>query len=212
MPDYLEPHFDRAALLLVDVQRDFIDGAMPVAGTGELVPALAPLAAAFRRAGRPIVHLVRLYRPDGTDVDAVRRARIEAGARVVAPGSPGAEIPPELLPGQLPVPLDAPTLLGGGAQHLGGREVVLWKPRWSGFHRTDLAARLAAEQVDTVVVAGCNLPNCPRATLFDASSLDLRAVVVHDAVSQASAERLADLALIGVASVSLAEVIARLET
>jgi nicotinamidase-related amidase len=52
--------------------------------------------------------------------------------------------------------------------------------------------------VDTVVVAGCNLPNCPRATLFEAGERDFRTVLAVDAVSQASPERLADLAGIGV--------------
>lgn len=50
----------------------------------------------------------------------------------------------------------------------------------------------------TVVVAGCNLPNCPRATLFDASERDFRTVLVTDAVSGVTVERLADLERIGV--------------
>ena len=56
---------------------------------------------------------------------------------------------------------------------------------------------LRTARVDTVVVAGCNLPNCPRATLFDASERDYRTVLVADATSQVTAGRLADLELIG---------------
>ncbi|WIY83389.1 isochorismatase family protein [Propionimicrobium sp. PCR01-08-3] len=78
--DYLSPHFGSAALLLIDVQHDFIDGAMPVPGTAEVLPRLAELTAAFRAAHRPIVHVIRLYRPGGSDTDAVRRATVEAGA------------------------------------------------------------------------------------------------------------------------------------
>ncbi|WP_229123695.1 isochorismatase family protein [Enemella evansiae] len=52
--------------------------------------------------------------------------------------------------------------------------------------------------LDTIVVAGCNLPNCPRATLFDATERDFRSVLVVDAVSQLSDERLTDLEAIGV--------------
>jgi nicotinamidase-related amidase len=62
--------------------------------------------------------------------------------------------------------------------------------------------------VDTVVVAGCNLPNCPRATLFDASNRDFRTVLVTDAVSQASPERLADVERIGVERRTTREVVA----
>jgi len=46
------------------------------------------------------------------------------------------------------------------------------------------------------VVAGCDLPNCPRATLFEAGMRDLRTVLVTDAVSRTSDERIADLAAI----------------
>ena len=49
-------------------------------------------------AGAPIVHLVRLYRPDGSNADACRRLAIEEGLRVLMPGSCGAELVPEINP------------------------------------------------------------------------------------------------------------------
>jgi nicotinamidase-related amidase len=197
MTDHLSPHWDRAALLVIDVQHDFLDGgAATVPGTSAVLPALESLVAAFRRIGRPIVHVIRLYEPGGSDVDLPRRAAVEAGARLVAPGTPGAAIPSGLLPG--PVSLDEATLLSGRPQDVGPREVVFFKPRWSAFHRTSLEVWLRSAGCDTVVVAGCNLPNCPRATLFDASERDLRTVLAEDAVSQVTEERLADLRLIGV--------------
>lgn len=63
----------------------------------------------------------------------------------------------------------------------------------------------------TVVVAGCNLPNCPRATLFDASERDFRTVLVADAVSQASDERMADLRGIGVHTINMTDLLAGLD-
>lgn len=206
MSDYLAPHFDHAALLIVDTQNDFIDGAMPVAGTQQVLPRLAELAAQFRVAGRPIVHVIRLYEPGGSDVDVVRRAEIEAGAKVVAPGSAGAGIPAVLLPEDQTIALQPRTLLSGQPQQLSEHEAIMYKPRWSAFYRTDLESWLRARAVDTVVVAGCNLPNCPRATLFDASERDLRTVLVTDAVSQTTPERLADLQLIGVTLLTTNEV------
>lgn len=195
--NYTVPHWASAALVVVDLQRDFLDdGASPVPGTTAVVPKVATLAAAFREAGRPIVHVVRLYEPGGSDVDPPRRRVIEDGGRIVAPGSDGAQVAEGIMPSS--VRLDSEVLLSGQMQTVGEREVVLFKPRWSGFYRTDLEAWLHREGCDTVVVAGCNLPNCPRATLFDASERDLRAVVVADAVSQATEERLADLERIGV--------------
>lgn len=197
MTDHTAPRWDRAALLLIDVQNDFLDGgAATIAGTSAIVPTLAGLAAAFRAAGRPVLHVVRLYRTGDSDVDLPRRALIESGARVVAPGTEGARIPAALLP--RPVELDPELLLSGGMQPVGDGEAIVFKPRWSAFHRTGVERWLRDSGCDTVVVAGCNLPNCPRATLFAATERDFRTVLVTDAVSRASAERLADLEAIGV--------------
>lgn len=201
---FTEPHLATSALLVVDTQADFLDdGAAAVAGTSAVLPELARLVAAYRAAGRPIVHVVRLYA--GDDVDLVRRAAVRAGAPLVRPGSAGARVAPGLLPAP-EIELDGEALLAGHLQRVGPGEVVLWKPRWSAFHRTPLDDHLRQLGVDTVVVAGCNFPNCPRATVFDASERDYRVVVVPDATSQVTPERLADAEALGVRAVSAAEV------
>jgi nicotinamidase-related amidase/8-oxo-dGTP pyrophosphatase MutT (NUDIX family) len=194
--DYVSPQWSRSALLLIDVQHDFVAGSSIVAGTAERLPMMARLAAAFRAANRPVIHIVRLYVPGGSDVDTVRRSTVESGARIAAPGTPGAQIPPELLP--RPLEVDGEALLASEIQPVGPGEFILFKPRWSAFHRTALNTHLGTLGVSTVVVAGCNLPNCPRATLFDASERDYRTVLATDATSQTTPERLDDLALIGV--------------
>lgn len=196
--DYTSPDLARSALVLIDVQNDFISGPSQVDGTAELLPAMARLLAAFRAAHRPIVHIVRMYVPGGSDADPPRRAAIEAGRQIAAPHTAGAAVPAELLAH----PLDYDSLLAGGIQHAAAGEVVMFKPRWSAFYRTSLDEHLRDLAVNTVVVAGCNLPNCPRATLFDASERDYRAALVTDATSQVTPERLADLALIGVATLT----------
>ena len=196
MTDYLDPEWGAAVLVLIDVQRDFVDGAAVIPGTADRLAAMTALADRFRSAGRPIVHVVRSYRPGESDVDAVRRSAIEAGVAAVQPGTPGADIPVELTPRA--VDLDWEALRRGGFQEIGPGEWVMYKPRWSAFHRTGLDERLRDLGATTLVVAGCNLPNCPRATLFDASERDYRTVLATDATSQATRERLADLELIGV--------------
>ncbi|WP_018179294.1 cysteine hydrolase family protein [Jongsikchunia kroppenstedtii] len=206
LPDYLAPDWERSALVLIDVQNDFVDGATPVPGTADKIDAMAHLAERFRTHGRPVVHIVRLYPPGGSDVDPPRRAAVEAGDHVVAPGSPGSQIPARLLPAGIAIDLDTGTLLTGAAQPIGADEFVLFKPRWSAFHRTRLHDLLQQRNITTVVVAGCNLPNCPRATLFDASERDYRTVLVTDATSQTNDSRLHDLALIGVQLRTTAEV------
>src|SRR5947209_8220818 len=87
---HLEPHWNSAALVTIDVQRDFLDdGAHPLAGTTAVLPNLGKLTASFRAAGRPIVHIVRLYPAGGLDVDRVRRTVVSSGVDFVAPGTPG---------------------------------------------------------------------------------------------------------------------------
>ncbi len=196
MPDYVSPEWERSALVIIDVQVEFVSGAMVVPGTADRLPQLARLVSAYRRAGRPIVHVIRLYAPGGDDVDLVRRAEIRGGKEIVAPGSDGSQIPAALLPGEAQLSPDR--LLAGSMQEIGPGERIMYKPRWSAFYRTPLEEHLRDQGVTTVVVAGCNLPNCPRATLFDASERDYRAVLVEDATSQVTAERLRDLTLIGV--------------
>jgi nicotinamidase-related amidase len=203
--DYTTPEWATAALLVIDFQADFLDGgASPIPGTSDVLDQVAGLAAEFRDAGLPIAHIVRLYEPGESDVDLLRRAAVESGARMVAPGSRGSQIPAQILPA--PAELDAQTLLTGTPQVLRDKEAIFFKPRWSAFYRTQLEAWLSEHGVTTVVVAGCNLPNCPRATLFDASERDFRTVLVTDAVSQTTDERLADLSRIGVNLLTLREV------
>ncbi len=218
LDSYIDPRWPSSCLVTVDMQVDFAEGgAAAIAGTSSIVANLQALLRAYRSAGLPVVHLVRLYVPGSSDVDLLRRAQVEGGARIVAPGDSGSSLVPGLGPGpggagvsDQAVALDAELLLTGEPQILGAEEMVLYKPRWGGFYRTQLETWLRDRSVDTLVLAGCNLPNCPRATAFEASERDFRGVLVADAVSQASAERIADLQRIGVQVLSTSDVVAQL--
>ena len=177
---HVAPELGRSALVVIDTQVDFADGgASPIAGTTQVLPAITRLLTAYRAAHLPIVHIVRLY--DGNDVDLPRRAAIAAGAPIVRPGSAGSQIVPELRPGGAPA-LDADALLAGRAQQLAPQEWALWKPRWGAFYRTSLDRHLRDLDVTTVVIVGCNYPNCPRAAVYGASERDYRVLVVEDAI------------------------------
>ncbi|OBG99691.1 cysteine hydrolase [Mycobacterium sp. E2699] len=198
---YTRPRAATAALILIDVQLDFIDvpgdhAPMPVAGTRAAIPAMARLAAAFRRRGLPIVHVVRLYLPDGSNVDLARRQSIERGARIAAPGSAGSQIAAELLPKS--VDLEHELLLAGGFQRVGPAEHVMYKPRWGAFYGTSLEQHLRESGSDTVVFAGCNFPNCPRTSIYEASERDFRIVLVSDAISGLYDRGVAECRAIGV--------------
>ena len=124
-PSSLAPDFASVALVTIDTQRDTLDGQpFEVPGTSAALPEMRRLAAAFRAAGRPIVHVVRLYRPDGSNVDLCRRRAVAEGARLVLAGSPGAELASDLVPASAPR-LDTELLLAGGIQRVGPGEAII---------------------------------------------------------------------------------------
>lgn len=202
--EHLAPELPRSVLLTVDLQQDFMDGGPhEISGTTAVLPRVIRVVEAYRSAGLPIVHVVRLYEPGSSDVDLPRRSSVEAGLQLVAPGSNGSQLAEGLLETQ--TDLSPSTLLRGELQQVGPAEWIMYKPRWGAFYRTPLHGFLQDRNISTVVVAGCNLPNCPRATLFEASERDYRTVLVENAVSQTSVERLADLVAIGVTLVRSSE-------
>ncbi len=208
MDEFTAPIWSSIALVTIDMQRDTLDGQpLAVAGTSEVVPRVAALASAFRAADRPIVHVVRLYTPGGENADLVRRRTLAAGNSFLEPGTDGVQLAPGILPA--PLELDARRLLAGGAQLAGPREWIIFKPRWGAFFQTSLEVLLHGEAVTTIAVAGCNFPNCPRTTVYEASERDFRVVLAEDAVSGVYDRGLAELRGIGVDIVSTAEIVAR---
>jgi nicotinamidase-related amidase len=203
--DLTAPVWDRACLLTIDMQNDFAlpDGSGFVAGTDLVLPQLEQLLAAFRTRRRPVFHAIRLYLKDGSNAELCRRDLLQSGVSVVRPGTKGARAV-EVIQGSTPDSHEA--LLGGEFLTLGEAEWMFYKPRWSAFYATELEARLQGLGVDTIVVAGCNFPNCPSATLFDASERDFRVVVAADAVSRVDEAGLRWCRGIGVAPMSAAEV------
>ena len=178
------PEPDTAALICIDVQQDFTLPGAPaqIRGTHERLSEMRRLVQACRSASRPIVHVVRLYREDGGDVDAARLEAAERGLRLTTPGSEGAELVDELKPRRQDS-LDPDLLLAGGFQPLGPNEWAMSKPRWDAFYGTSLESHLRGRGVDTLVFCGCNFPNCPRTTIYGASMRNFRLVVATDAVS-----------------------------
>ena len=66
---------------------------------------------------------------------------------------------------------------------VGPQESIIYKPRWGAFFGTRLEQHLGGLTVSTLVFAGCNFPNCPRASIYQASERDFRIVVIEDALS-----------------------------
>jgi nicotinamidase-related amidase len=209
---YTRPQFSNAALLSIDVQRDVLNGGpLEFASPEGLLPNMARVVEAFRAANRPIVHVVRLYLANGRNADLCRRGMLERGRGALVVGTPGSALVTDLLPDG-DVDLDANVLLNGRFQYLSSNEAAMYKPRWGAFFRTQLLAHLWIRNVTTVVVIGCNFPNCPRATVVEASERDLRVVAVADALSRFCHRDSMDMHDMGVAvmtSVDVAENLGR---
>jgi nicotinamidase-related amidase len=96
-------------------------------------------------------------------------------------------------------------LLAGGLQQIGPAEHVLYKPRWGAFYDTQLEQHLRGNSSSTVVFAGCNFPNCPRTSIYEASERDFRVVLVSDAVSGTYERGINECRAIGVTVAEVSE-------
>jgi nicotinamidase-related amidase len=206
--DYIKPDRKHSALLVIDVQRDFtlIGATAEIPGTLQAVEYIHRLILEFRKQGYPIIHVIRLYNAHGSNVDLCRRKSIEDGKQVVIAGTDGAEIIDKLKPSPA-IRLNSSLLLSGNLQQIGPTEWIMYKPRWGAFYKTTLEKHLHNLGVNTVVICGCNFPNCPRTTIYEASERDLKIVLAKDATSLVYDIALQELKSIGVSLMDTNELI-----
>ncbi len=155
---------DQTALLIIDMQHDFAvpGGACEVPGAHATIPVIRRVLTRFRELGRPVFHIVREYRADGSDVEICRQEAF-AARPMVAPGAPGARIAPGLEPVE--------------------GEYRIVKQRFSAFMATELDLILRRKGITHLAVTGTQLPFCLRATLFDGLSLGYVMTLLTDATS-----------------------------
>jgi len=156
-------HLPHPALLIIDMQNDFVRPGAPlqVAGVLSIIPKVRALLTLFREKDLPVFHVLRIHRASGVDVEITRR-EIFAKTPFAVEGTTGAEVIPELVPTR--------------------SEHVVKKTRMSAFFQTDLDIMLRTLGVDTLFVAGIQTPNCVRTTVFDAMAYNYRVFLVRDAV------------------------------
>jgi nicotinamidase-related amidase len=206
---YIEPDEKHSALIIIDVQKDFTlkDAPAEISGTLQVVPNIQQIVNHHRKQKLPIFHVIRLYQQDGSNVDLCRKKIIENGKQMVIVGSNGAELVDELLPSS-DIKLDSNLLLSGSLQKVGEMEWIMYKPRWSAFYNTSLEKHLRNLDVNTVVVCGCNFPNCPRTTIYEASERDFKIVMIKDATSLLYDKAILELKNIGISIMDTDEYIA----
>jgi len=153
------------ALLVVDVQRDFLPGgALPVPEGGAVIPVLNRCIREFVARGLP-VFATRDWHPSN---HCSFRSQGGPWPEHCVAGTPGAEIPETL---QLPA--TAQVISKANTQE---------KDAYSGFQGTDLLARLRARGCCRVFVGGLATDYCVKWTVFDALSNDVAVVVFEDAI------------------------------
>jgi nicotinamidase-related amidase len=184
----------RPALLMVDFARAYFDPASPLYAAVEPLRATAgQLLATARHHGVPVVHTRVEYQPGGGNGGLFYRKI--AALKLFDAGSPMGAFEPPLEP--LP------------------QEMVITKQYPSAFFGTDLAARLKAAGIDTLVIAGLSTSGCVRASAVDAICHGFIPLIVRDCVGDRLAQvheaNLFDLAAKTAEIVSLAETIAYFE-
>ncbi len=179
----------RAALLVVDMQNDFLHPDGWLAGIGvDPAPAracIAPLAAlipAARAAGVPVVWVNWGARPDRANLSPALRHVYDPAGRGRGLGDPAG-------------PRAAPVLTAGswGAAVIGDLspepgDLRIDKHRMSGFWDTPLDSVLRRLRVDTLLFGGVNADQCVLHTLADANFLGYDTILVEDATATTSPE------------------------
>ena len=155
----------RPALILIDLQRDYLDRPGLVPGERELLRGVAALLEGCRGAGVPVFHAVTLVRADGANRMPHWK---EAGTWACREGTPGALAPAAVAPGE--------------------GEPVFAKDFYSAFDSPGLEAALAAGAVDTLILAGIYTHACVRATALDAYRRGYRVLIATDAIGSTDAE------------------------
>jgi len=162
----------RPALVIVDMQNDFVDADSPATCAPmsvERLPDIRRLLDASRAAGIPVFYTQGLVDPSLVDVGLWKGWAHRTGQSQVE-GTRGAEIVDALAP-------------------LPGEHVVR-KRRPSGFFASDLDVFLRGARVDTILLAGSSMSGCVRATAVDGFSLDYRVMIVREAVVDRTLELL----------------------
>jgi nicotinamidase-related amidase len=170
----------RAALLVIDMQHDFVDrGAGCYApGAERIVPTLAALLGICRAAGVPVIHTRELHRPGG--VDSGRELDSGPGMLTAAPGEPA--VPWHTIRGTLGA--EIVTELGP----LPGDHVVD-KTRFSCFLGTDLEFLLHGLEISTLLVTGVCTDVCVLWTVGDAFQRDYHVRVIEDCTAGSAPDR-----------------------
>lgn len=175
--DYELPADGGLALLIIDMQRDFLEAG----GFGEalgndvtrlraIVPTLKQLLEAFRIRQLPIFHTIEGHQPDLSDCPPSKlhrgRGNLKIGdvspmGRILILGEPGNAIISELEP------------LPG--------ETVITKPGKGAFYHTNLESILDEQGITHLLITGVTTEVCVQTTMREANDRGYECLLIEDA-------------------------------
>jgi len=167
----------RIALVVIDMQRDFIERGgfgealgNDVSRLAAIVPTVRDLLAWARAHGIRVVHTREGHRPDLADCPPAKRQRGrpalrigDAGpmGRILVDGQPGNDIVPDLAPRS--------------------GETVIVKPGKGAFYATALDEMLRSQRITHLLLAGVTTEVCVQTTMREANDRGYECLLVEDA-------------------------------
>ena len=185
--DYPLPDRSHLALIVIDMQRDFLEpgGFGEILGNDvsqlqSIVPAVRRLQSAFRERGMTIIHTKEGHRPDLSDCPPSKRwrglspeelhskGRLTIGdegpmGRILVLGESGNDIIEALKP--------APG------------EIVVSKPGKGAFYQTELETILKEKQITHLLFAGVTTEVCVQTTMREANDRGYECLLIEDATA-----------------------------
>ena len=167
---------NRVALVIIDMQRDFVERGGFGAALGnqverlqQIVPTVAKLLKTFRELGLPVIHTREGHRPDLSDCPPAKRRRGDSNLRIGDPGpmgrilvlgEPGNDIVPELRPET--------------------GELVIDKPGKGAFYATTLQERLKKLGITHLIFTGVTTEVCVQPSMREANDRGYECLLVED--------------------------------
>jgi biuret amidohydrolase len=177
--DYEIPDLQKVALIIIDMQRDFLEAGgfgdalgNDVEQVRSIIPTVKTLLETFRKHHLPIFQTVEGHQPDLSDCPASKLKRgkgnltigdVGTMGRILILGEEGNHIIPELAP------------LPG--------EIVIPKPGKGAFYRTDFESHLQARGITHLIITGVTTEVCVQTTMREANDRGYECLLVEDATA-----------------------------
>lgn len=173
---YELPESSTVALIVIDMQRDFLEPGgfgdalgNDVSRLQAIVPTLKQLLTGFRALGLPVIHTIECHLPDLSNCPPAKLRRgngdlrigdVGPMGRILVKGEPGNDIIPELAP------------LPG--------EFVIHKPGKGAFYATQLTSILQDQGITHLFITGVTTEVCVQTTMREANDRGYECLMVED--------------------------------